>query len=385
MVAGCGGDSLPDLWWHDLETLRRERRAHGSLAQAAIAHGVKPNTVQKKWSTLGGERLPTGPRATGPEQAAAGAGDEWLLELLRKSKWKGTVEELADDADVSPKRVREAAGRLQDAGYRIELDEVAVTVDRVAVATEFEHKVLFDGDTYRFGIVSDVHTSSKHCRLEELHIAYDRLHAEGITDVYNPGDIVSGRGIFRGQDHEITNHTFETQVDHAVDVYPRRDGITTRIISGNHDCEGDFGRAGADACLAVANQRDDIEWCGRYYAKFQLPNRAVMEMRHPMGGSSYAKSYKPQKFAESFEGGYKPALVLFGHWHNVEWGFHRNVHMLNCGTFEGYGGSLGHRVPLGSPAVGFWIVEATLARDGSLVRFKPEFLAFYAGRKAKAA
>jgi predicted phosphodiesterase len=304
------------------------------------------------------------------------------LAALKKLGDTASVEDIANYADIAPRRVREALAALGHQGYQlVEAPEGLVTLQKIARPSEIEHQVLFSGDTYRFAIISDVHLNSKHCRLDELHMAYDTVVSEGIDTVYNPGDIVAGRGIFRGQDHEILNHTFESQKAYAIENYPVRPGVKTKIISGNHDCEGDFGRAGADACAGVANERPDIDWCGMYAADFVLPNGAIMTMRHPMGGSSYAKSYKPQKFAESFEGGSKPAIVLFGHWHNYEAGFHRNIYMLNCGTFEGYGGTLGLRVPLGAPAVGFTIAEATLGDDGSLVRFTHTWMPFYAGRR----
>jgi predicted phosphodiesterase len=321
-----------------------------------------------------------------PDTEQPNAVDEAVLTALAKMGDSVSIEELADTCDIAPRRIRESLEKLGRKGYRISSEgDQRVVIHKHPVPSQDEHQVLFSGETYRFAVISDVHLNSKHCRLDELHMAYDMVQSEGITDVYNPGDIVAGRGIFKNQDHEIINHTFESQKAYAIENYPFREGITTHIISGNHDCEGDFGRAGADACKGVANERDDLNWCGMYAADFKLPNGAIMTMRHPMGGSSYAKSYKPQKFAESFEGGSKPAIVLFGHWHNFEVGYHRNIWMINCGTFEGFGGTLGLRVPLGAPAVGFTIVEAQLGDDGSLVRVKWEWLPFFAGRRVESA
>jgi predicted phosphodiesterase len=374
-------DGAVTEWWRDPQKLQETVDLHGSFAATSRATGISDSTIKTAWTNLG---LP--PRGKSQKakvsEPAASEQDEAVLKTVKKLGVGGSVDAVADICDLSPKRVRESLERLGHAGYRIEEDAGQVALHKIARPTEFEHKVLFDGDVYRFAICSDAHLNSKHCRLDELHIAYDRIAAEGISDVYNPGDIISGRGIYKGQDHEILNFTYGKQVEYAVQNYPERPGVTTYIISGNHDCEGDFGRAGADGCLGVANQRDDIEWCGRYAADFTLPNGAVLTMRHPMGGSSYASSYKPQKFAGSFEGGYKPNILLFGHWHNMLFMIERNIFILNCGTFEGFGGSLGLRVPLGAPAVGFFIVEATLAEDGSVVQFTPTWHPFFAGRRA---
>ena len=394
MISGSAGHptqggilsvELPEGWYKDQKSfLQVHEQCNDNYEEMSRRTGINVSTV-RMWGRRHGLKKPFGPKPA-LKVVDAGTNDESsfdndVLKALKKLGDKTSVVELSNELDVSPKRVSESIERLELKGFRLESKDDEIKIHRLPRPSDTEHEVLFEGDTYRFGITSDVHTSSKHCRLDELHIAYDRFVAEGISTVYNPGDIVAGRGIFRGQDHEIINHTYLDQVDFAVENYPQRDGIITKIISGNHDCEGDFGKAGADACLAVANRREDIEWCGRYAADFVLPNGAVLTMRHPMGGSSYAKSYKPQKFAESFEGGSKPGVILFGHWHNMEWGIHRSIHMLNCGTFEGYGGSLGLRVPLGEPAVGFFIVDMTIGEDGSVVRFRPEWFPFFAGRR----
>lgn len=366
-----------DAWYTDGDKLTAEVQRLGSLNAVAREHGLARATLQRWW-----KRTALEPRTFSPgNEVPKDTRGRWLLEHLRKLGESASVSELADSADVSPRRVRDALNALGHDGYRVGEDAAGVVaLDKLPPITRGAHRLLFAGDTVRFGVVSDVHLGSDHERVDELHAAYDMLAELGITTVLNPGDLVCGRGIFPGQDRVIHKHTYEAQVDYATAAYPVRDGITTYIIGGNHDLEGNFGRIGADPVAAVCNRRDDMVHLGAYEATVELEQGTRIYMLHPKGGSSYALSYKPQKLIESMEGGTKPNVLLLGHYHrrgSFEW---RNVQALLCGTFEG-GGELGVRVGLGEPAVGFHVVEMTVADDGSVVRWRPEWFKLFAGRK----
>jgi predicted phosphodiesterase/transposase-like protein len=380
----CRGDSLPDQWWQDKELLAAECAAHGTPREVSLAHGVAANTLSKWRSRHGLPKLLPGP--TAKAEFVQRHDDAWLLEALRKRKNNATVEQLADLGDVSPRKVREALERLGHDGFRVAEEEgQRVLLRKVPPPSDNVHKMLFAGETVRFGVVSDTHLGSKHERLEELHHAYNVFRDEGITDVFHPGDLVCGYGIFPGQANEVHVHTYAEQVEYAVANYPKVDGIRTRIISGNHDIEGDFGRVGANPVVAFCNQRDDFEFLGDYRASIELEQGTRIYMLHPKGGMGYAADYKVRKLAEGFESGAKPNVMLIGHFHrrfDVE---ARGIHALLCGCFES-GGSFGVRLGLSDPAVGFHIVEMTVADDGSVVKWRPEWHRFWPGRGvAKAA
>lgn len=312
-----------------------------------------------------------------PEPAEAD--DSWLLAALKKAGDSASVEELANVADVSPKRVREALERLGRDGYRVAEDADRIVLKRRPVPSANVHRALFKGKTVRFGVVSDTHLGSKHERLDELHHAYQVFKDEGITTVYHPGDLVCGYGIFPGQNTEVHKHTYNDQVDYAVEVYPKVEGIHTYIIGGNHDLEGAWGKAGANPVVAFCNQRDDFTYLGDYQATVELEQGTRIYLLHPKGGIGYAADYKVRKLAEGFEGGAKPNVMLIGHFHrrfDVE---ARGIHCLLSGCFEA-GGSFGPRLGLSDPAVGFHIVTMTVADDGSVVRWVPEWYRFWAGR-----
>lgn len=303
------------------------------------------------------------------------------LHKLIAGKRRMKVEDLANDLDTAPRNVREAIERLRLVGYRIpeEAEDGAIVLERVPPEKEHLHRSLLEGDRIQIGLVSDTHLCSKEHAGPELELAYDVFAEWEIAEVLHAGDLVAGMGIYRTQAQDVTHHTFDDQVEHAVAAYPRREGITTRVITGNHDIEGDFGKLGANPVLAVCNRREDMEYLGDYSAWVELPNGAWIHLLHGKGGMSYAVSYKAQKLVESYPIGRKPIILAPGHWH-VKGGFEaRGVEVLFPGCFE-------WRTPfmarLGlSPAVGFHILELVLGPDGSLVEFMPRWFRFFEGRR----
>lgn len=194
-------ETLLDGWWRDKETLERVVRQHGTLAAASRAvGGVTFQTLSKWWLAHGLPPLPQG----SPTRAQTPANDDdvWLIELLRKHGDDATVEQLADAANCAPRVVRDTAARLGIAGFRVSEDEGRVVLQRVAPDSTNVHPGLFAGTDFRIGVVSDTHLCSNEEALDELHCAYDIFKREGITTVLHAGDIVTGRGIYRGQEAE---------------------------------------------------------------------------------------------------------------------------------------------------------------------------------------
>jgi len=375
---------LPENWWRDPGHLKAEVEKHGGYLACSVAHGGKPSdrALMTWWKKHGFAPRPNGPAAQRVEHVPQNA-NEWLLGPLKKLGDNASVEELADACDVSPRRVREALAELGHKGYRIKEEQNEVVLQRVPTPSDKVYRDLFAGDEVRFGVVSDVHLGSKHCRLEELHYAYKYLEDEGIETVLNPGDLVCGLGIYRGQINDIEVHSLEGQIDYAVKNYPKFSGKTL-LIGGNHSLEGDFGRVGANPDVAVCNQREDMEYLGDYRATIELEQGTRLYLLHPKGGMGYSADYKVRKLAEGFEAGTKPHACFIGHFHRRGSFEARGIQMLLAGCFEG-GGAFGARLGMSDPAVGFHIVTMRIAKDGSIVKYVPEWYRFWPGRKVKLA
>jgi len=388
-------------WETDKALLKAVREHGGVLSDAAAALGYHANTLRNRLRSQGlmqevqkiraearkeNRVAPVKPVGTVEEVETDALADAVHLRLKNGKPYQPV--DLADELDVSPKRINKAIANLRERGFRIADPSKSPTseikLDRLAVESRAVHKALLEGDDITLGIISDTHLNSKECALPQLELAYDVLaervtpDADGVRHVYHAGDLVAGLGIYRTQAQDLVNHTFESQVDFAVNKYPMREGVKTVLISGNHDVEGDFGRMGADPAAAVCHQREDMSYLGAYTANVELPNGAHMTLVHGRGGGGYAMSYKPQKWVESVPAGRKPALVVFGHWHISGYFKHRNIPLLLGGCFE-WQTSLLVRLGL-QPDVGFWLVTLRLGDDGSMVKITPEWHQFYEGR-----
>ncbi len=119
-------------------------------------------------------------------------------------------------------------------------------------------------------------------------------------------------------------------------IFVRQAGKT--LWSMNSQREGvDIGRY-AQRVMEDAG-RDDWVDVGYMEAHFVLRNAntgasAVMALVHPGGGSAYAISYSIQKIIEVLDGGEKPAVGVYGHYHKLWAGNIRNVWCLQSGCTQ---------------------------------------------------
>lgn len=197
-------------------------------------------------------------------------------------------------------------------------------------------------NTFTFGATSDNHLGSKYERLDVLNDLYDRFEQAGVSRVYNAGNWIDGEARFNKFD--LHKHGADEQLRYLAEEYPQRHGIETFAVTGD-DHEGWYAqREGLDIGRMALNAMRDAgrsDWhdLGYMEAHIKLINAnsgatAIMTVVHPGGGSSYAYSYAIQKIVESYDGGEKPSVGLYGHYHKLWAGNIRNVWCLQTGTTE---------------------------------------------------
>jgi predicted phosphodiesterase len=360
----------------------------GTFQAVSVELGMPPTTLRWYISQRGlGPRMTEARREHAKRRAAGRVSDvsdaEDPLEAdVRKALKKPTsVEALADAFEVPPKRIKETLEKLRTEGYRIPEDEARIRLEQVAPDKARLHPALFQGKQHRVAVVADTHLCSQEEALPELDLAYDMFADQGIREVWHAGDIVDGLGIYRGQNAEVTKHTLDMQIEYASEHYPMRDGITTRLIGGNHDLQGEAGRVGLDLAAAIANRRDDIEYLGPWSAYIDLHGGATVHLLHGGGGMSYSYSYKAQRLTEGYSLGRKPRILVPGHWHVRADMQSRGVQVLFPGCFQ-WRSPFMERLGL-TPAVGFHIVDMTIGDDGSLVQWAPRWYPYWEGRHVK--
>lgn len=226
----------------------------------------------------------------------------------------------------------------------------------------------------RFGLMGDTQFGSKYAQISYLHDYYDLCVREGITDIYHTGDLTDGLKMRVGHEYELYEISADDMRNDVVRNYPKRDGVTTHFITGNHDASI-YKQVGYDIGQAIANARLDMKYLGRDCATINLTPNCTLELRHPWDGTAYALSYKLQKMIEAMESDSKPNILAVGHYHKAEYIFYRNVHALQTACFQGqtpFTRGKGISVHLGG-----WIVTIHVDENGTIQRFVPEFIPFY--------
>lgn len=324
----------------------------GALSVAADALGIPRQTLQSSLSRIkalyGLEPIS---RSAAPEPAAEIAEapkseltDDALLALLRKSP--ATLAEIATRCGASKGGALDRLDSLQARGHNIhEINGLwSVEKDMVPgfVDGPIYEYVSRPDNSFVFGATSDNHLGSKYERLDVLNDLYDEFAKAGVDRVYNAGNWIDGEARFNKYDLKI--HGMDAQCRYLAANYPQRKGITTYAVAGD-DHEGWYAqREGvnigkyAERVMREAG-RDDWHDLGYMEAAIKLVNAntgkfSIMAVVHPGGGSAYALSYSIQKIIESLDGGEKPAVGLYGHYHKLWAGNIRNVWCLQTGCTE---------------------------------------------------
>lgn len=289
-------------------------------------------------------------------------------DVLKYLKEPMSIIELANILDCAPKKIQSEIEKLQAEGYQIVEygDKYKLEKDIVPQEGHYEHPD--EGLHFRVGMVSDTHLGGTEQQLTHLGDFYQTCKAKGVKTVYHCGDIVAGVDVYRGQHKELHAHTYDAQVDYAITNYPHVEGITTRIVSGNHDL-AIIKKGGSDPVRQIVNARPDMEYLGQYSAWVELAPGFIAYFMHPLGGMSYALSYKLQKHVEAFEGGRKPNMFFAGHWHSFNYSYIRNVHAFLVPCFEAQT-EFERRLGL-NPTVGGLILDIKLNKDKSIQEVQP--------------
>lgn len=299
-----------------------------------------------------------------------------IYTYLAGSKKPRTREELQNTFGISSRVLEAALDDLRDSGKQIEEENGNIGLLKIVMQPEpVLHEARWNGDKIvRFGLCGDKHFNSKFVQITHLHTLYDIFEKEGITDVYDAGDIDEGEKMRKGHQYECYNQGADDHVAEIAKNHPRRRGLKTKFITGNHDLSL-VKQAGMDIGPAIAEKREDLEYLGQSWARINLTPNCILELRHPEDATAYAISYKPQQMINAMQGGDKPNIMALGHYHKAEYLFYRNVHAFQVGCGQAQTNFMRNK---GIAAmVGGWIVEAEVDQDGTITRIKQEFFPFY--------
>lgn len=195
-------------------------------------------------------------------------------------------------------------------------------------------------NTFIFGGCGDLHAGSKYTRWDVRDDLYRRYEAAGAQCVFDTGNWIEGESHFNKYDIETSG--LNGQCKQLAERHPNN-GLKTYAVWGD-DHEGWYAqREGMDVGRYNESIMRDAghDWTniGFMEAHILLKNAntgttATLAVVHPGGGSAYALSYSIQKIVESYEGGEKPNVALYGHYHKLWAGVIRNVWVAQTGCAQ---------------------------------------------------
>lgn len=298
-------------------------------------------------------------------------------EYLLRAKPKEVIplEQITDELKVGVEVVSAAIAGLIREGHGFILSNQGILRTNTP-ETSSTYRDRHHGHDFHFGIVSDTHLASTKERLDCLNKMYDIFRREGIQAVYHAGDISEGWGVYRGQEFEVKLPGQDQQIDYIIKNYPKRRGITTYFITGNHDLR-QYERGGVDIGRPIANKRRDMVYLGPTNATVQMIDGVTLELLHPSGNVAYALSYKAQRDINNRPPNNLPDILVYGHYHTSFYMHYRGIEFIQAPCFKDQGlweKSLGL-----NPTIGGWIVDGHIS-GGNVDKFKPNLFTFN-GRK----
>jgi hypothetical protein len=271
------------------------------------------------------------------------------------------------------KQVKEFYEDLKGKGYNIQRGmfegEVKYWIDNAPKGETLYVPKEQVAKEFSLGLMADPHLCDKACRLDALNSYYDIIQSRKIKYVLCAGDIFAGINVYPGQSNDLICWGLEEQLKYVIENYPKRKGVITETIGGNHDYS--FTKtAGVDPLRLLANERDDIKYFGMYNCMINLGGIEI-ELEHLKKNPPYAVSYPGQKYVE--RRAHKPNILLLGHRHTTMYLYYAGVHIFEGGTFQG-SNTLSKELGFNEFIAG-WIVNIT-QEDGVIKKIVPELVSF---------
>lgn len=261
-------------------------------------------------------------------------------------KRHATLPELARATMADAEAVVNALNQLRDDGtniiHRGEIYEIAKFQQASYVDGPVLEIISRPDNTYLFGACGDQHIGSKYFREDVASDVYERYSRAGVQAAFNTGNWIDGEARFNK--HDLAVHGMAAQLDALSELYPRGEGFDTYAVVGR-DHEGWYEqREGVNIgqyaeTVMRSKGRKDWHHIGLMESHVILKNAntgktATLAVVHPGGGSAYALSYSIQKIVESLEGGEKPHVAFYGHYHKLWSGNIRNIWCFQTGCAQ---------------------------------------------------
>jgi hypothetical protein len=262
---------------------------------------------------------------------------EQIKEAHDAVKTHGNVNAAARALGVPPETLR---SRLKHA-YPLEGEKQPFAAPKEKPTPSFTTGPSFEivsrkDNTFLFGAAGDLHAGSKYTRWDVREDLYRQFRDAGAQCNFDTGNWIDGEAPFNKYDLEV--HGLTPQLKHLAKYHPK--GLPTYAVWGD-DHEGWYvQREGIDVGAYAEHIMREAghDWTNLGFMESHILLRnansgktQTLAVVHPGGGSAYALSYTIQKIVESYEGGEKPAVGLYGHYHKMMAANVRNVWAIQTG------------------------------------------------------
>lgn len=342
-----------------------------------------------KASAAAGRRLKPPFRAgKKPEkQTVEQVADQVLYWLRKKHKFgPKTIADLAARARAGVAEVRAALKVLERRGVNVQqlgdrYDIPPRTQQSYVDGAALELKSRPDG-TYVFAAIGDLHAASKHCRWDVRADLIRTAEAAGASAIFDTGNWIDGEATFNRYDLEVIG--LEQQCQLLAKKHPKTHLPIFAVAGDDHEGwyeqrEGvDVGKYAANIMRAAGHNWTNLGFMEAHVTLRQARSgkTATLAVVHPGGGSAYALSYSIQKIVESYEGGEKPHVAFYGHYHKLWAGIIRNIWVVQTGCAQDQTPFMRKR-RLEAHIGGAIVTLKQDPRTGALVEMTPRLLRYF--------
>jgi len=292
-----------------------------------------------------------------------------LLKTIRENP--KTLSELAKEFKCSKNQMKKQLTGLRKRGVQVEKIRDKNGETHYYVPSRLRSSVRVVKTDY-FGLIGDTHLCSKYAEEEALQMYYDEIADRGIKEVFHAGDLIDGMNVYQGQVNDLKVIGLTDQIEYAIKNYPKKKGVKTRVIAGNHDLK-EFKKSGIDPVKQIAQERKDIDYLGQYYGRVKLKGDVILELSHVSGGAPYSLSYRMQTYLRNRPPSKYPDILAMGHLHTSFFADYQDVLTYNVGSFMGDTDFLRRKGIIST--IGGWIVELKV-KDGRVVKAINEWVKF---------
>lgn len=239
-----------------------------------------------------------------------------LLEKFQKYltlKKKPYIKKVMDDLHLQEHEIYGLVELLKQKGYLFDVIDGQI-VKVKPIKNNDVYKIPNNLEHLKLLLLSDTHLASKYDRLDILRYLYQKAEDEKVDYILHSGDLTEGLSGRQQQLYELKEASYTGQRDYAIENYPKSE-IPTYLIAGNHD-NWWIKQCGADICKDIANNRDDLHYLGSDCEDLQI-GKLKIRLYHGKGGSSYARSYKLQKYLDTIPAEELPHILQTGHIHQA--------------------------------------------------------------------